>query len=130
MFDKMADVHIDIYEGTTNEYLGSNNFALTPQVERILLDIINYHIVPKSITLTDVNFYQASSEYKPPKLYEEQKRRGVIHAKVRDSASKTWMDVDIYITFNVRTRGNVLGDQYHFDSVTYSDLDVQEIKLH
>lgn len=129
MFDKIADLHIDIYEGTTGEYLGSNNFTATLEVEKVFLDLINYHIVPKTIVLTDVNFYQASSQYRPPKLDEKQKRRGVVHAKVRDSNSKTWMNAEIYFTFQVRTRGNFLGDQYHFDSVTYSDIQVQEIRL-
>ncbi|MGE4277511.1 MAG: hypothetical protein AB7E30_10110 [Lawsonibacter sp.] len=129
MFDKIADIYIDVYDGPTDKYLGSINFLLNFQNEKIFLDMINYHIIPKSITLADVNLYQASSDYKPPEPYEEKKRRGVVHAKVRDSASKTWMDVEIYFTFNVRTRGNVLEDQYHFDSVTYTNLDVQEIRL-
>ncbi len=55
MFDKIANLHIDIYEGTTDEYLGSNNFTATLEVEKVFLDLINYHIVPKTIILTDVN---------------------------------------------------------------------------
>ncbi|MEA4932757.1 MAG: hypothetical protein VB071_04100 [Lawsonibacter sp.] len=130
MFDKIADLHIDIYDGITNMYLGSNNFAMLPEVKEIFLGIINDHVVPKTITLTDVNFYQASSEYKPPKLGEEQKRSGIVHAKVRDSDSKMWMNADIYFTFDVKTRGNFLGDQYHFDSITYSNPQVQEIRVY
>lgn len=130
VFDKIADLHIDIYSGITNAYLGSNNFATSPETQKIFLDIINNHIVPKTITLNDVNFYQASSEYKPPNLDEEQKRSGIVHAKVRDSSSKTWLNADIYFTFDVRTRGNFLGEQYHFDSVTYSNPQVQEVRVY
>lgn len=130
MFDKIANLHIDIYDGITNEYLGSNNFSTPPETQKVFLDIINYKIIPETITLNDVNFYQASSAYKPPQLEETQKRSGIIHAKVRDSNSKTWMNADIYFTFDVRTRGNFLGEQYHFDSVTYSDLNVQEIRVY
>lgn len=130
MFDKIADLHIDIYDGITNEYLGSNNFSTPPETQKIFLDIINYRVVPKTITLTDVNFYQASSEYKPPSIDEEQKRSGIVHAKVRDANSKTWINADIYFTFDVRTRGNYLGEQYHFDSVTYSNPQVQEVRVY
>lgn len=129
MFDRIADLHVDIYDGITNEFLGSTVFAYTPEVKRSFLGMINYHIVPESIIITNVTFYQATSKYRPPEIGEELHRNAVAHGKVRNADSKTWLDFEIYFTFDASTRGNYLGDQYYFDSVKYSNIKVQDIRL-
>lgn len=129
MFDRVTAPHIELYDGQTNEYLGRATFALTPEVERALLKMVNNLGEPDSTVLRDVYFFPASSSYVPPGMYDKERRNGIIRAEFRDADSNLWMPVDLYIRFDSQTRGNYLGDRYHFRSVGYSDIVVQDIRV-
>lgn len=129
MFDRVATPRIYIYDGITNEYYGRATFSLTTSVENALLGMINSATVPQSIVLQNVTFYPASSSYVPPGAFETLPRNGVIHAEFRDANSKLWTHVEIYLSFDSRTRGNISGDKYYFDSVEYTNIKIQDIKI-
>lgn len=129
MFDRVATPRIYIYDGKTNEYYGRATFAVTPSVENALLGMVNSATVPQSIVLLNVTFYPASSEYVPPGALNTLRRNGVIHVELRDANSKLWTHVEIYLSFDSRTRGNISGDKYHFDSVEYTNIKIQDIKI-
>lgn len=129
MFDRVATPRIYIYDGTTNEYYGRATFSPTTSAEDALLEMVNYATVPNSIVLLDVTFYPASSKYAPPGAFITLRRNGVIHVELRDSNSKLWTHVEIYLSFDSRVRGNISGDKYHFDSVEYTNIKLQDIKI-
>ena len=129
MFDKVETPRIDIYDSKTNEYYGRATFPVTTNVEDGLLQIVNYGGTPEQIILLDVTFLPASSKYSPPRLFEKVRRNGVIRAAFRDADSHLWTIVDIYINFDSQARGNLLGDKYHFDSIAYTNIVVQNIRF-
>lgn len=129
VFDKVVTPRIDIYNGTTNEYLGRAIFSITPSVESALLGMINNATIPKSIVLQDVTFFPSSSRYVPPGVFVKYPRNGIIHAEFRDANSKLWIPVDIYMNFDAQARGNISGDKYHFDSVEYTNIEIQDTRI-
>lgn len=129
MFDQVVTPRIYIYDGKTNEYYGRATFSVNPSVESALLGMLNSATVPNSIVLQNVTFYPASSEYVPPGVFTTLPRDGVIHAEFRDAHSKLWTHVEIYLSFDSRARGNISGDKYHFDSVEYTNIKIQDIKI-
>ena len=129
MFDRVATPRIDIYDRTSNEYLGRAVFPVTPDVQSALLGMINNAIIPESIVLQDVTFLPSSSSYIPPGVFLKFPRNGIIRAEFRDANSKLWFPADIYLTFDAQARGNVSGDKYHFDSLQYTNIDIQDTKI-
>jgi len=129
LFDRVATPRIDIYNRITNEYLGRATFPVTPSVESASLGILNSGTVPESILLQNVTFFPASTKYVPPGAFETLPRNGVIHAEYRDADSKLWFPADISLRFDSRTRGNIAGDKYHFDSVEYTNIKLQDTKI-
>lgn len=129
VFDRVVTPRIDIYNGTTDEYLGSAIFSVTPSVESALLGMVNNATIPKSIVLQDVTFFPSSSRYVPPGVFVKYPRNGIIHAEFRDADSRLWIPVDIYINFDSQARGNLSGDKYHFDSVEYTNIGIQDTKI-
>ena len=129
MFDRVATPRIDIYDSRTNEYYGRVTFSITPDVEHAILEMINNSTPPKSIMLQDVTFFPSSSRYVPPGLFVKYPRNGIIRAEFRDANSRLWMPADVYISFDAQARGNLSGDKYHFDSLEYSNIAIQDTRV-
>lgn len=129
LFDRVTAPRIDIYGGKTNEYYGKATFPVTTNFQDSLLQIVNYGKTPKQIILQDVVFLPASSEYIPPGLFEKVRRNGIIRAAFRDADSHLWTPADIYISFDTQARGNLLNDQYQFDSIVYTDIVVKDVRF-
>ncbi|MPM26101.1 hypothetical protein SDC9_72602 [bioreactor metagenome] len=129
VFDRVVTPRIDIYDRTSNEYLGRAIFPVTPSVESALLGMINSATIPGSIMLQDVTFLPSSSKYVPPGIFLKYPRNGIIRAEFRDANSKLWIPADIYFTFDAQARGNVAGDKYHFDSLEYTNIGIQDTKI-
>lgn len=127
MYDIVTHLVNEVYDGKTDEFLGYSTFELPTTEERKLLQLVNYGKIPESLILLNVNFSQTPPDYVPPKLTEKAKRRGVLRALFRDKASGVFVPVDIHFTFDVRGRGNLSGDVYHFDSLEYSNIKVDQI---
>lgn len=129
VFDKIAVPHLDLYSSQTNEYYGRATFAVTPDAENGLLQIINDKGVPKSIVLQNVTLFPSSGGYAPPGPFERFAQKGVIRADYRDADSKFWTLADISVTFDVWVRGNRQGDEYRFDSVEFTNIVVQDVRI-
>lgn len=127
MFDRVAAPRIDIYDGTTNEYYGRSIFPVTTDVENSLLQIVNYEGAPKAMLFQNDTFLPASSSYVPPGLFEKVRRNGIVRATFRDANSHLWVPIEIHMDFDSQVRGNLLDDKYHFDSVVYTDINIQDI---
>lgn len=129
MYDRVAEPRIDIYDGKTNEYYGRSIFPVTTDIENGLLQIVNYEGIPEVMLFHDDTFLPATSGYVPPGLFEKVRRNGIVHATFRDANSHLWVPMEIYMNFDSQVRGNLLGDKYHFDSVVYTDIAVQDVKI-
>ena len=129
VFDKVATPRIDIYDNKTNEYYGRVVYNPNSNSESALLGMINQAKVPESVVVQDVTFFPSSSRYVPPGLFQKYPRNAIIRAEFRDADSKLWMPADIYVSLSARTRGNLSGDKYHFDSIEYSDFVLRDIRI-
>ncbi len=129
MFDKVSHAYIDAHDGVTGEYLGRHVFKITPEVERILLDYVHNGKMKDPIVLQDVLFYPGSPDYTMPLPYEKYSRKGVLRAMFRDKYSLQWVPVEIHEKFNIRARARPEESRYHFDSVEYSDIDVEGMRM-
>lgn len=129
MFDRVAAPHVDIYDGVTNEYYGRSIFPVTTDIENSLLQIVNYEGIPKTMLFRDDTFLPAAKDYVPPGLFEKVRRNGIVHATFREANSHLWVPIEIYKNFDSQVRGNLLDDKYHFDSVEYTDIIIQDIRM-
>lgn len=129
MYDRVAAPRVDIYDGITNEYYGRSIFPVTANIENSLLQIVNYEGIPKAMVFQDATFLPASEGYAPPGLYEKVRRNGIARAAFRDANSHLWVLIEIYMNFDSQVRGNLLDDKYHFDSVEYTDIIVQDVRM-
>ncbi len=48
---------------------------------------------------------------------------------LRDENSKLWIPIEIYARFNVLGRGQPTEDEYYFESVEYSDIVIEGMKV-
>ena len=129
MFDKVSHLVNEIYDGSTNKFLGYSRFDLSQSEEEKLLDLVNYGKVPESLILLNVRFSQTPADYVPPSLTQKSKRRGILRGLFRDADSGKYIPVEIYFTFDVRGRGNLSGDIYYFDSLEYSNIQIDHIDV-
>ena len=129
MFDKVSRGVIDAYDGKTGEYLGRHEFKITQEVERVLLDYVHNGKIKDPIVLQDVIFYPGAANYTMPLPYEKYSRKGVLKAMFRDKYSQQWVPVEIFAKFNFRARAYPEENRYHFDSVEYSDINVEGMSM-
>lgn len=129
MYTKINNPSIVIYNGETNEFIGTATFTLTSKSEEALLQLLNYGIKPSSITVLNLNLYQPSATYIPPTPYNAYRREGTIYASVTDAYTGTAMPVEISIKYDARARGNSLGTLYHFDSAEFSNIEIESVKI-
>ncbi|WP_312943116.1 hypothetical protein [Oscillibacter sp.] len=129
MFDRVEISHIDIYDGKTNEYYGKSIFHDNTDVEKGLLQIVNYKGKPKAMLFQNVTFLPTSNNYVPPEVFEKTRRNAIVHSALRDANSRLWVPADIHMNFDSQVRGKLLGDKYNFSSVEYTDIIVEDVKL-
>ncbi len=129
MFDKVSRPRIEAYDGITGKYLGTHVFRITTEAENIILDYVHNKNKQDRIVLQDVHFYPASSEYVMPMPYKKYSRRGVLQAMFRDKYSLQWVPVEILARFNIMARARPEEGRYHFDSIEYSDIEVERITV-
>jgi hypothetical protein len=126
LFVKITDPEIFIYDGETGEPVSQTRFSLSAEAERALLDLVNYNIIPPKLLLLNLRF-QPAEHYIPPSLDRPVKRVGAIRGLFTDAASGELIPVEIRIRYDARARGNLLGGEYFFDSVEYSNIELEEI---
>lgn len=126
LFIKITNPEIFIYDAETGEPVSQTRFNLTADAERALLDLVNYNIVPPRLLLLDVTF-RPEEHYIPPSVDKPVKRIGVITGLFTDSDSRELKPVAIRIRYDARARGNLQGTELFFDSVEYSNIELQEI---
>ncbi len=129
MFDKVSHPQIYAYDGVTNQYLGRHVFKITPEIESILLDYAHHRKMQERIVIQGVDFYPDSADYTMPLPYEKQSRRGIFRAMFRDQYSLQWVPVEIHGRFNFMGRVPPEKDEYHFDSIEYSDIVVEKMRV-
>ncbi|MGE4214207.1 MAG: hypothetical protein AB7E42_05465 [Anaerotignaceae bacterium] len=123
MYTKIINPRITIFDGDTDEFIGSANFTLTPESEQSLLQLVNYNIIPKSLILLNQKFYQQSTKFDPPTLDHPQYRKGILRIIVA-SAYGEQIPLEIRLRFDAIARGNLSGSQTFFDSVEYYNIGV------
>jgi len=129
VFDKVSTPLVDIFDKQTNEYYGRVIFDITPDNETVLLDMINNARAPKYLVLHHATVFPSSNRYIPPEYYRKQSRNGIIHAEFRDANSKLWTPANIYVSFDVETKGIQAGDVYHSENAEYSNIVINNIKI-
>ena len=129
MFTQIKNPHIVIYDGETNELIGIASFKLTLEAKKALLQLVNYGIKPSFLTLLDIDLFQPDKDYVPPIPYEAYNRRGTIYALFTDSNIGKDIPIEIQLKYKARARGSILGDLYHFDSVEFSDVEIESVKM-
>ena len=129
MFDKVAMPLIDIYNNKTNKYYGRIAFVITPDTETALLEMINNTRAPQYLVLHQVTVFPSSNRYIPPDYYRKESRNGIIHAEFRDANSKLWTPANIFVSFDVETKGIQAGDVYHSENAEYSNIVINNIKI-
>lgn len=129
MYTKISNPSIVIYDGKTGELIGTATFKLTGESEKALLNLLNYNVQPTSLTLLEADLYKPSPNYNPPTPYSPYPRTGIIHALFTDAYTGKSIPVEIQLKYNAQARGNLTGDLYHFDSVDFSNIAIESVKV-
>lgn len=126
LFTKITNPEIFIYDGETGEPIAQTQFSLSFDAERALLDLVNFNAIPPRLLLLNLKFKPAEN-YIPPSLSRPVKRIGVIEGLFTDAYSGELVPVEIRIRYDARARGNLQGGEYFFDSVEYSNIELEEV---
>lgn len=129
MYTKIINPNIVIYDEETGELIGTATFKLTKESERALLNLLNYNMQPSSLTVLDLNLHEPSPNYIPPTPFIPYARKGIIHALFKNAYTGKLVSVEIQLKYNARARGNITGDLYRFESVEFSDIDIESVKI-
>lgn len=127
MFNQIENRTIDTFNGINGLFVGDARFDLTPESEKALLNLVNYNIKPKTLTLLNLDFYQPSENYSPPNIYDPIQRTGIIRAIFVDSVNGFQVPYEIRIRYLARAReaGN---NPYFFASVDWTDIVVDSVQ--
>lgn len=129
MFTQISNPRIVVYNGETNELIGTASFELTPSAEKAFLSLVNKGLQPSSLVLLDLDLYKPGKSYIPPTPYDAYKRNGTIYASFKDYYSGKNIPVEIKLKYRIRARGNLLRNLYHFDSADFSDIKIESVKI-
>jgi hypothetical protein len=127
MYTKIIDPSIVIYNGYTNEFIGSAKFNLTPESQDALLRLVNYNSIPASLLLMNLNFYQQSTYFDPPVLDQTVPRKGILRVIVVNDAGEQ-IPMEIRLRYDARARSNVSGSLTFFESAEYNNIEVDSIE--
>lgn len=122
MIDRILNVNSDIFDSRTGGYLGKADFALTFDTEQALLNYMNYNVIPHSLTLMDVKFYEASKDHASLPLFTPGQHTSVMYGVAQDRDSKVKMPFELLMKYEAMTRGNLLKSVYHADSVQLNEI--------
>lgn len=129
MYTKISNPSIVIYDGKSSELIGTATFKLTKESEKALLNLLNYNVPPSSLTLLEMVLYEPSPNYIPPTPFMPYPRKGTIHALFKNAYTGKLVSVEIRLSYNARARGNITGDLYRFESVEFSDIDIESVQM-
>lgn len=127
MFDKIINPSSDVFDPDTGHYIGKAHFSFSGEAEKALLDYLNHGLVPKSLTLQDVDIEAVSGGYTVPVAYEKNRRAAALYAVARDQASGLNLPFILRLKYVTLPRGNLSGNMYHADSVEFSDIEPMDI---
>lgn len=128
MFDRITNTSLDIFTDQDKTYLGRARFVLTSEAESKLLNLLNYSKVPDSLVIMNASLYEPPKNYTPPEPSKKYRRDAIFNAVVRDSASGMHAPLEIRLRYDVRARGNPVGNLYRYDSLELSNIEVVDIK--
>lgn len=128
MYNLVTNLVDEIYHGKTGEFLGYATFELPQAEEDKVLNLVNYGETLKFLILLNLDVVKTAKDYVPPELIQKYPRTGIIRALFRDADSGALTPIEIRLTYDARGRGQETGDVYHFDSVEYSNIKVDEIR--
>lgn len=121
--------NLDIFDGRTGDFIGHSHFRLSSDSEQKLLNLINYNRVPDTLTLLDITLSHPSKNYIPPEIFRKLPRRAVLMVEAADAYPGRRVPIEIRMSYDVVGRGNLLGDQFHFDSAELSNIQVTDISI-
>ncbi|MGE4213693.1 MAG: hypothetical protein AB7E42_02825 [Anaerotignaceae bacterium] len=127
MYIRIIDPNISIFNGDTNEFIGSARFNLTPESEKDLLQLVNYNITPKSLLLLNLIFYQQSTYFDPPTLDQPTNRKGILRAILLNDSGEQ-VPIEIRLRYDAIARGNLTGIRTFFESAEYNNIAVDSIE--
>ena len=127
MFNQISSPTIDIFNGINDQFIGEASFTLTEQAEKALLNLVNYNVMPQTLTLLNVDFYQPSENFTPPNINEPIQRAGIIRAIFRDTANGFQVPYEIRMRYLTRARDPGI-NPYFFSSVEDTNIKVDSVQ--
>lgn len=128
MYTKISNPEIVIYDGDTNELIGTAKFDLPPKSENDLLDLVNYNIAPSSLLLLNADLYDPAENYVRPEPYYRHNREGKIKAYFTDSDTKNQIPIEIIVKYKARAYSANPKRLNFYDSVNFDDIEVMSVK--
>lgn len=122
MYTKILNPSFTVFDGTTGNYIGHSHVTLTPDSERKVLNLLNYNQIPDTLSMTDVTLSRPSENYVPPQTNQTLPRSAIMEVEAFDQSTGARIPFEIRIEYDILARGNLLGDQYHFDSVEMRNI--------
>lgn len=127
MYTQIKNPAIALYDEEGN-LTGVATFQLTSESEEALLNFVNNGTKLSSLTLLDVDLY-GTKYYEPPAPFASYDREGTLYTLLLDSLTGRYTPVAIKFKFKLRTRGNLTGSIYHFDSADYNDIQIESVNF-
>jgi hypothetical protein len=128
MFEKIINPSLSVYDGETNKFIGEARFDLLPETENKILQMVNYHKIPHSVILMNLDFVEASGDYVPPVIGKALKQEGIIRAVFIDTANFDQLPIEIRFKYNAKARGYRKNNPYLFDSFELSNIELESIQ--
>ncbi len=128
MYTRMRQPRLGVYNADTGEYIGEAFFQLTPQMEKEILDFLNYKGKLSSLLILNTDFYPISPDYVPPEPYVIYKRKGKLMGLFTDSSMDTEVPIEIDMRYNQLIRSEPTNGPYNFYSVELDDIVVEDVK--
>ena len=127
MFDQIANLTIDTFNGLSGQFVGQARFELTQESEKALLNLVNYNIKPQTMTILNLDFYQPSENYSPPRIYDTLRRAGIVRAIFVDSVNGFQVPYEIRLSYLARARSEGI-NPYFFSSVEWNNIIIDSVQ--